>query len=67
MGVGTRAANIGPRERRKRLLTGAVVLIVGFAGLGVLIGAGLHPAWRLGLFVPFWLAALGYFQARERT
>jgi hypothetical protein len=62
-----RAANIGPKERRLRLVIGVVMLLVAFAGLVGLIRLGVHPAWRVVLFLPFWLAALGYLQARERT
>jgi hypothetical protein len=38
------------------------------AGLVVVLSA-LHADrfWRLLLFLPFWLAALGWFQAREKT
>ena len=60
-------ANIGPRERRKRMLMGAVMLVVAAGALAVLAATGVHRAWRLALFVPFSLAALGWFQARERT
>ena len=61
------AANIGPRERRKRTLMGVVMLIVAVGALAGLAATGVHRAWRLALFVPFWLAALGWFQARQRT
>lgn len=60
-------ANIGPKERRKRLLTGLLALIIAFGALALLVASGAHRTWRLALFAPFWLAALGYFQARERT
>jgi hypothetical protein len=60
-------ANIGPRERRKRLVFGVAMLIVGFGGLLVLIAFEAPLTWRAALFAPFWLAALGYYQARERT
>ena len=66
-GARKRTLNIGPKERRKRLIIGLVMLIAGFGGLGVLIATGVGPAWRVGLFLPFWLAALGYFQAWEGT
>ncbi len=59
--------NIGPRERRKRLYTGVVALIVAFGGLALLVATGVHRAWRVALFVPFWFGALGLAQARART
>jgi hypothetical protein len=62
-----RVVNIGPRERRKRLVFGVVALGVGaaIAVLLVLINAPL--VWRVPLFVPFFVGALGVFQAREKT
>ncbi len=62
-----RAANIGPRERRKRLMMGAVMLAAGVGSTAALILAGVGPCWRIGLFVPFWIGALGVFQARAHT
>ncbi len=38
--------------------------------VGITIGliyAGVDRWWRLGLFFPFWMAALGIFQALEQT
>jgi hypothetical protein len=59
--------NIGPHERRSRLLFGAgglaVAVVLGIA----LVAAGASRPWRLALFLPLWLAALGFFQARGRT
>lgn len=60
-------ANIGPRETRRRLLFGFGMLLVGFAGLAVLIAYGAPRVWRLALALPFWAGALGYFQARAHT
>lgn len=59
--------NLGPRESRKRLRFCLIMLGSG-AGLVVVLSA-LHADrfWRLLLFLPFWLAALGWFQAREKT
>ena len=61
------SANIGPRERRKRLLMGVGMLAVGAASALALIATGVPRAWRIGLFFPFWMGALGIFQAREKT
>jgi hypothetical protein len=63
----TEAANIGPRERRKRRVLGIVSLTVavGVAFLLVSFGA---PRWsRLVVFFPLWMAGLGLLQAREKT
>jgi len=62
-----RVANIDARGRRRRLVGGVVWLAIATAATAVL--AVLRP--REGLYallvVPFTLAALGWFQARERT
>jgi hypothetical protein len=33
----------------------------------VLFGLGAPRGWRLVLFVPLWIAALGVFQGRDKT
>jgi len=60
-------ANITDRGRRRRLIAGIVWL--GVATLAtVLLGAVYARDWWYALLiVPFTAAALGYFQARERT
>ena len=62
-----RIANIGSHERRKRLIWGVVASGVGvsIAALLVMIRAPLF--WRLPLFILFDVAALGIFQARDKT
>ena len=59
--------NIGERGRRRRRIGGAVLLIVGVAAAIVLAMLRKPPSSAAVLFIPFTLAALGYFQARERT
>ena len=59
--------NIGPREQFKRRLLGRVALIASVALTFVLIGYGAPRLVRLVIFFPLWMAALGYFQAREKT
>jgi hypothetical protein len=57
--------NLGPRERRKRLIMGLVALILGF---GIALAA--RPGSIAGcflVFVIFWIAGLGLFQAKEKT
>ena len=60
-------ANIGPQERRKRLAFGVVLLGASLAAAAMLIHADVARGWRMLLVVPLWAAALGFFQARERT
>ena len=62
-----RVANIGPRERRKRLSAGVVAFVISVAAGAALIAGRLAAPWRLALFLPFFVAALGYFQARDKT
>lgn len=59
--------NIGPREERKRLIMGVAALAVGLGIAAGLMVIGVDRWWRLGLFFPFWLGALGIFQALEQT
>jgi hypothetical protein len=60
-------ANISPRERQKRLIGGIVELVVGVAILALLVRLGVNPWWRLGLFIPFFGAGVGFFQWRDKT
>ncbi len=65
--VNSDAANIGPREQRKRRLLGIVALTVGVAVAFVLVVYG-APRWsRVVVFFPVWMAGLGLMQAREKT
>jgi hypothetical protein len=59
--------NIGVRERRKRLTFGLVASGVSAALAGMLVVRGAGRPWRLTLVLPFWVAALGVFQARAKT
>lgn len=60
-------ANIGPAERRKRLIVGAAALCVCVVAALLLSLEGAPRYWRLLLFLPFWTAALGIFQARANV
>jgi hypothetical protein len=60
-------ANIGPRERRKRMTFGVIAFGVGVVACVALVATGVSRWWRLGLFLPLWAAGLGVFQAREKT
>ena len=60
-------ANIGPRERRKRLTFGIAMFAASLAAAALLIASGTPPAWRILLVLPLWAAALGVFQAAEST
>jgi uncharacterized protein (DUF58 family) len=60
-------ANIGTGERRKRLTWGIVAFGVGVAIAALLAVVRAPLVWRLPLFFLFLFAALGIFQARDKT
>jgi hypothetical protein len=60
-------ANIGPRERRKRLMFGITTLAASVVISFLFVFYGVRPLLRLPLFVPLFVGALGFFQARDRT
>ena len=64
---GGRVANIDARGRRRRLIGGVVWLVIAAAGTATLVALRAREGWYALLVVPFTLAALGWFQARERT
>ena len=60
-------ANISPLERQKRLRFGIQQFMITLVILAVLIVLHVNPLWRLPLLLLFWTAAIGYFQARDKT
>jgi hypothetical protein len=60
-------ANIGASGARRRRIGGAVWVVVSIVLFGVLIATHRSNAMRLLVFVPAFLAALGFFQARAMT
>jgi hypothetical protein len=60
-------ANISPLERQKRMRFGIQQFITTLVILGVLMAFDVNPFWRLPLLFMFWAAAVGYFQARDKT
>ena len=57
--------NLGSQERRKRFIMGVTGLIL---GLGVLVFSEMTSVYPwVFLFVLFWVAGLGIFQAKEKT
>jgi hypothetical protein len=59
--------NISTRERRKRLASGVVSLVLAVVILAVLLASGASQWWRLVLFPLFFSAASGFFQWRDKT
>jgi hypothetical protein len=60
-------ANIGPKQRRLRMIGGVASLVIAAVGLVLLERFDLSRASRLVLIVPLWTAALAVLQAREKT
>ena len=60
-------ANIGPKQRRLRMIGGLVSLALAAVGFVLLERFDLSRASRLVLVVPLWTAALSVLQAREKT
>jgi hypothetical protein len=59
--------NIGPLERRKRLMTGLVILAGGAALALTMLVLGASRAVRTVLFLPLAAGAVSALQAREKT
>ena len=59
--------NISTAERRRRLAAGVVVFAAGLAALWMLRAAGAERGWQLALLLPFYVAAVCYFQWRDKT
>lgn len=61
------AGNLGPGERRRRLMSGVVLAAVTLVLAIVLLVLDVNPAWRVVLLVPAFIAALGFSQAQTNT
>jgi len=59
--------NIGPRQRRQRMLGGLIALIAAAALSVALARIGAPRLWRLALIVPLWAGWIGVLQARDGT
>lgn len=59
--------NIGPGERRQRLIFGVVIIQLTIVAWALMLAFGLDPAWRLALIVPLWLGLMGIAQARYQV
>jgi hypothetical protein len=59
--------NIGAAQRRRRLVVGWMGVGLALAGLIALAAADAGRAWRLLLAGPFYAAAIGFLQHREKT
>lgn len=60
------ACNLGRDEVRRRQVVGWIGLFACVVLLAVLVFANFDSRWRLLLFLPAMIAALGFLQARQR-
>lgn len=60
-------ANLGPRERAKRLRYGIVFAVIALVGAFASLATGAPRSVRLLLILPFWVAGSGIFQYLEKT
>jgi hypothetical protein len=60
-------ANIGPREIRKRLIMGVIMLALGLVLAVIFTHAGVSRGWYAALLMPFWMGTLAISQARKKT
>jgi hypothetical protein len=60
-------ANIGPRERRKRLIFGIAAIAVSLVISFLFVLTGVPQLLRLTLFIPLFAGALGFYQSRDKT
>ena len=60
-------SNIGPGERRKRLVFGVILLILGVAAGAGLVLLAVPRLWRLVAFLPLFVGVMGVLQYRART
>lgn len=59
--------NIGPRQRRRRLVVGVAAIVASVVALGLLLATDSPRVARLLAALPFWSGALGILQHREKT
>jgi len=59
--------NLGPGERRKRLIVGYVFLGISAAFVAYNLATGQDRTWRLVLFAPLMFGVLGLLQAQGNT
>jgi hypothetical protein len=60
-------ANIGPRERKKRMAMGLTSLTLGLLFASALLWLDVSRLWRVAIFLPALMAALGIRQATAQT
>jgi len=62
-----RIPNIGARGQARRRRLGYIALAVSVVLAVILVASGIPSVWRLAVFLPLWISALGFFQAKAKT
>jgi len=62
-----RIPNIGSRGQEQRRRLGYIALAISAVLAVILVASGLPAVWRLVVFLPLWISALGFFQAKDKT
>ena len=65
--TGIVCANIGPAAVRLRRRAGYAGGAIAVVALALLLAIDAPRLWRLALFAPLFMSALGFLQAREKT
>ena len=67
MTTATVCPNIGPRERKRRLVGGLFFLAIAICVAACLLLFNAPRPWRLLVFLPTWASAIGFFQVSAKT
>jgi hypothetical protein len=59
--------NIGPRQRNRRLFGGFLFAAMTVGVAAALLWFDAPQPWRLLVFLPAWMSAIGFFQFSEQT
>ena len=59
--------NIGPQQRRRRVIGGVIGLGLGAVLSAWFLASGMPRPWRALVFLPFFMGTTGLFQARAKT
>ena len=61
------ARNLRAGGRRQRLLMGITLTAISVVAAAAMMAGGLPRGFRLALFLPFYMGAVGFLQYRDHT
>jgi ABC-type Co2+ transport system permease subunit len=59
--------NIGPHGRRRRMVLAGIAAAIAVAAAAFALPPHMSRVWRLAVFLPAWVAAVCYLEARSHT